>query len=243
MEGAELDLGLQAFRHAGTLNPNDPSIHAAIGQGLMLMKKFAEAKSEYEAAAALLPNDPYYSTMPIRVMAVAARSDEDYSRSVAELQAALARYPDDDGLRAELAGLHMRFNQFKLARQELETILTHNPMISSDGLFNLYTVCKRLGDQRAAEDARARFQQLIALKDAATELTELARMHPTDARVFLRLSIALLQLRQIDKAYATLRQASALDPNDPEIARAMQGAQKILRARQESGSASEGTPR
>ena len=155
----------------------------------------------------------------------------------------MARYPNDDGLRAELAGLYVRFSRFQPARQELETILIHNPVISTDAWNNLYTICKRLGDQRAADDARIRFQQVITLKNTVAELTNDAQLRPTDARLFLRLSVTLLQLRQVDEAYAALTHAAMLDPADPEIAHAMEGAQNILRSRQaEAPGGSGGTP-
>ncbi len=242
LNAAEPDIALEALRRAEHLNPSDPLIHASLGQVLLQLKQFGPAEAEYATVAGLQPSDAYYAAMPARIGALAARTDSDYQRASERLQAALAQSPNDDGLRAELAGLEIRFNQFSLARKELDTILTHNPLISTDCWYNLYTVCKRLADQQGAAEAHKQFDHMILLKNAVADLTIQAEQHPTDARAYLRLSVALLQLRQIDKAYAALTRAAKLDPNDPEIAQAMQGAQAILRSQQGAGGIGGGVP-
>ncbi len=89
-----------------------------------------------------------------------------------------------------------------------------------------------MGDTRAATEAHSRFRQLIEQKHAVTAMLDQAQLHPDDARLMLRLSTGLLRLGQVQQAYAALSRAASLAPNDPEIARAMAGAQAIMRSQQ-----------
>jgi Flp pilus assembly protein TadD len=230
--GAETELAVAALRRAVLLAPKDPMIHADLAQALLQLKQFPEAETEYRTVSALLPNDPYYSTLPVRVLAFSARTEAEYARASQALQEILSRTPEDDGLRADLAGLHMRFIRFDLARQELETILNRNPVISGDCWYNLYTVYKKLGDKSSQEGARVRMQQLIELKQESVRLFEQAQLHPNDAHVFLQLSNVLLGLREMKKSYAALMRAATLAPEDPEISATMARAQAYIRARQ-----------
>jgi predicted Zn-dependent protease len=170
--------------------------------------------------------------MPLRVQAFAAQSEAEYEQAVAALKRALESQPRDDALRAELAGVHMRFNRFNEARQELVTILSHNPMISADCWLNLRTVYRRLGDAASAATAENQFRRIIALKTEATDLQEQFLERPQDAHLALRLSNTLLKLGKVEDSFVALNRAVSVAPADPEVQRALSAAKALQRSRQ-----------
>src|SRR5262249_12612793 len=154
------------------------AIHSELGQALLQLKRFVEADKEYRLVADLKPNDPYLATLPLRTAAFSASTEPDYQLASDGLQKALTANPEDDALRAELAGLHIPFSRFEPARRELTTILGHNPTISADCWLNLRTVYLRLGDKSAADAASAQFRRVIDLKRTAESLTEECQLRP-----------------------------------------------------------------
>jgi len=103
--------------------PNSGSAHYALGLTLVREKRYPEALSELERAAALAPDETRFTY----VYAVALNDTGRPTDALKELRAALARHPDDETLLLALATYEHAAGQLDAARGHVQHLLALDP--------------------------------------------------------------------------------------------------------------------
>ncbi len=183
-----LDGAMQALTRAAELDPNSAHTHLLMAESLSDAGKLAEAIPEYQAALKLdpaldgaylgmasaywkrrqfdqalpllkhilvkSPNDPEANGM----MADIVEHNADYATAQRYAETALRGNPDLIETRVVLARIYLARQEPKLAVSELRKVIAADP----DGSYHflLYRAYRQAGDQRAAQEAMAQFQQL-----------------------------------------------------------------------------------
>lgn len=183
-----LDGAMQALTRAAELDPNSAHTHLLMAESMADAGKPAEAIPEYQAAMKLdpaldgaylglaseywkqhqfdqalpllkhvllkSPNDPEANGM----MADIIEHNGDYGTAQRYAQTALRGNPDLIQTRVVLARIYLAKQEPKLAVSELRKVIAADP----DGSYHflLYRAYRQAGDERAAQEAMAQFQQL-----------------------------------------------------------------------------------
>jgi tetratricopeptide (TPR) repeat protein len=183
-----LDGAMQALTRAAELDPNSAHTHLLMAESMADAGKPAEAIPEYQVAMKLdpaldgaylglaseywkqhqfdqalpllkhvllkSPNDPEANGM----MADIIEHNGDYGTAQRYAQTALRGNPDLIQTRVVLARIYLAKQEPKLAVSELRKVIAADP----DGSYHflLYRAYRQAGDERAAQEAMAQFQQL-----------------------------------------------------------------------------------
>lgn len=225
---------ISALKRAASIAPNDASVHAQLSDALTKNSQFDEGIAELKIAGKLAGDDPATIAMLSFSRAYAARTDADYHESEKLFREELAANPTNSRVRAMLAGLQIRFGRASDARNTLKDYLLRVPNDSDEWLV-LETVCRRIRDDKGAEQAHAQFRHLVDTQAAATELTKQVQIHPNDAMVFFRLCLALHNAGRNRDAYAALQKAARLDPVNRQIAQMLVRVSQAMRSAQSNG--------
>jgi tetratricopeptide (TPR) repeat protein len=183
-----LDGAMQALTRAAELDPNSAHTHLLMAESLADAGKPVDAIPEYQAAMKLdpaldgaylglaseywkqhqfdqalpllkrvlvkSPNDPEANAM----MADIVEHSGDYGTAQHYAETALRGNPDLIQTRVVLARIYLAKQEPKLAVSELRKVIAADP----DGSYHflLYRAYRQAGDERAAQEAMAQFQQL-----------------------------------------------------------------------------------
>jgi tetratricopeptide (TPR) repeat protein len=183
-----LDGAMQALTRAAELDPNSAHTHLLMAESLSDAGKQVEAISEYQAAMKLNPaldgaylglasqywkQHQFDQALPLlKHVLLKSPSDPEANAMMADIdehggnypsaqrcaQTALRGNPDLIQARVVLARVYLAKQQPKLAVSELQKVIAADP----DGSYHflLYRAYRDSGDQRAAQQAMAQFQQL-----------------------------------------------------------------------------------
>jgi tetratricopeptide (TPR) repeat protein len=229
-----------AFANAVRLKPKDASLHASLANAYGVLAQYNEAAVESDAAARLAPENPVYAALPAVNAATSARTEEEYTTAASMLRKVMAMQPRNYALVAMLAGLQMRFNHLVDARITQDQYLSNEPHDYMAWL-ELTDMCRRLGDDHSARIADSNFKMLLKVDDDTHVLAIQSQLHPRDAALCLKLSLALHRAGKMREAYSALQQASQLDPGNQKISMMLSHIQDQMRAKGSNAKPATGT--
>lgn len=182
-------LGLKA-------KPHDGAAHVTLGDFLMSLERLDEARVEFEAAEALLPDD---ATLPGRIgkLLLQQRQPAEAER---RLSRALQRHPAEPVLLGLLADAKQGLGQTAEALELFKKALWLAP-----------------------DDARLRMAyadllgQMQRWAEAREEFLRVAQALPSEPEVHHRLGVIQAQLGDLSAASVSLERAVALRPQSPEL--------------------------
>lgn len=232
----DYETAAQDYQNYLAKKPDDASVHYNLGYVYAALQRQEDAKSEYEKAIALDPNDakmaPAYRNLGITLIAKDPVAAVDPLRHAAELQPQDAQAKWLLGTAFERSGkLEPALEQFQAAQK-----LDSKDVEISASLANTLLSARRFADAESAYRAtlalnpqRAMLREahlglansLVAqkkLEEAASEFSQYLALNPSDTSARIERASALVDLGKNDDALAELDRAAS---NGPEGLRAL----------------------
>lgn len=202
------------------------SAHELLGFVLLRQERYAEARTETEAAIAADPNRSGPRQQLARIFLIAG----DTGRAVETLRQATALGDLEQNLAAFLAGAELEAGNFAAAEAQLRSLVDGHGSVramlqlaqlraragSSDEAYELVNEALRRAPN--SEDVLATFARLSLERSmpapAIGALEALVRMHPLHSRYSYLLGVAFLQVGELDFAVSSLEEVIRREPDD-----------------------------
>lgn len=149
------------FARALELDPNDAPIRMYYGWCLYYLGESAEARKQFESFLATSPDytDAHFALGLLDFDADDLDSATRRFAKAIELSQKMRKQADEAKARARLGDVHVRTGRLTEARRELERAVELNPDLYA-AYFKLSVVLERLGDPKAAEQARTKHDEV-----------------------------------------------------------------------------------
>lgn len=192
VEATKPDDALTAYRHAATLQPNDPEPHLSAGLILEKQSQFAEAEKEYKQAQAL---DPSSSDVVIGLANVYMRGRR-FPEAETELRKVITQHPD-------LVAAHLQLG--RVLKEESK---------NDEAIAELEAAVKLAPLDQAVQRELADFYSTTGKNDkAAAAFRSLLAAHPNDAGLHHELGVSLLREKKSTEAVQEFLEAVKLKPD------------------------------
>ena len=138
----KIDAAIQAYSELKKLHPDEPDIHALLGDLYLKKGQYQLALTSFQKVRKHKPDDKQAQHNLIAVYQQYAqhlKSTKNYTSAVAQLEKAVALFPDDINLQLNLSQTYQLTSSFDKAKTQLETILTNHPEHpqATAALFNM----------------------------------------------------------------------------------------------------------
>lgn len=194
------DRALARFKIVRSLEPGSLRGMLAAGSAHRALGQLDESLSLLEGAARAFPTDAAAHFQLAETLALSGR----HARAMAHYRQAESAGGDPGVVRRRMADVALAMKDYPAAIAALESLRRNAP-----------------ADVELAGALAAAYEQAGQLRQAETVLRELVSRNPKDAPALFRLGVVLGIQRRHAEAAARFRQAQALAPNDPSIARAL----------------------
>jgi predicted O-linked N-acetylglucosamine transferase (SPINDLY family) len=193
--GKQPEASLELLQQAAEIEPENDEIRLALGNTLMILRRFDEAAAAYAQVIAKRPDN----LLALRNMAAALRAQERLAESIEAARKFVAQRPDVAEMQVTLAQTLQQAGRLEEAVKVYETAVMLQP--GDADLLNM---------QAIALSGVGRFEQAIAACNRAIAL------RPEFPEAFINLGNALHDRGYRDAAMAAYRQTIALRPDYAE---------------------------
>lgn len=171
-----IDAAIEAYLELKKLHPDEPDIHALLGDLYLKKGQYQLALTAFQWVHKHKPDDKQAQHNLIAVYQQYAQHltrTQNYTTAVAQLEKAVALFPDDINLRLNLSQAYQHTSSFDKAKTQLEHILTNHPE-HPQGTAALFNMQLKRGNELVQQK---KYSAAIEIFDSIPESKKSTNIH------------------------------------------------------------------